>query len=155
MGNTINSRDTCSVYFRVETAYKDGQCVVRTVHSVWSNWESQNRAWCLLSSHSAWPPPSPWPRPAVSPGQCSPLPLVEVRRGSTLIGRELQSVTTPAILCHKEPARTSPDSSLVLYVIRIVGFHTRRGIWYRRPYAIKNQRVTSKKTYSIAFQSPY
>ena len=30
---------------------------------------------------------------------------VEILRGSALIGRELQCVATPAILCHKEPAR--------------------------------------------------
>ena len=41
-------------------------------------------------------------------GKCSPLSLVEVKRGSALIGRELQSVAgasnlMPAILCHKEP----------------------------------------------------
>ena len=41
----------------------------------------------------------------LGPGQCSPLSLVEVQSDSALIGRELQSVATPVILCHKEPAR--------------------------------------------------
>ena len=41
------------------------------------------------------------------PDQCSPLSLVEECRGSTLIGREDHSVATPALLCHKEPARAS------------------------------------------------
>ena len=66
--------------------------------------------------------------------QSSHLSLVQVQRGSALIGRELHSVTTPAILCHKEPARASKDltglsvcSSLVLYGIKIVGFHARKG----------------------------
>ena len=36
---------------------------------------------------------------------CSPLSLVEEYRGLTLIGREDHSVATPALLCHKEPAR--------------------------------------------------
>ena len=39
-------------------------------------------------------------------GQCSPLSLVEECRGSTFIGRELHSVAPPALLCHKEPARS-------------------------------------------------
>ena len=39
--------------------------------------------------------------------QCSPLPLVELQRASALIGRELQSVATPGLLCHKELARAS------------------------------------------------
>ena len=43
----------------------------------------------------------------VSLGQCSPLSLVEEYRGLALIGRELHSVATPALLCHKEPARAS------------------------------------------------
>ena len=38
------------------------------------------------------------------PGQCGPLSFVEECRGSALIGRELHSVATPALLCHKEPA---------------------------------------------------
>ena len=42
--------------------------------------------------------------------QCSPLSMVEVQQSSTLIGRELQSVATPAILCHKEPAWASIDT---------------------------------------------
>ena len=42
-----------------------------------------------------------------SPRQDSHLSLVELQRGSALIGRELYSVATPAILCHKEPARAS------------------------------------------------
>ena len=58
--------------------------------------------------------------------QCSTLSLVEECRGLALIGRELQSVATPALLCHKEPARRiqSPllealeRSSLVLYGIK-------------------------------------
>ena len=48
------------------------------------------------------------------------------------------SVATPAILCHKEPARRKNTpyelrprgiscSSLVLYGIRILGFHARKG----------------------------
>ena len=32
--------------------------------------------------------------------QCSPLSLVQVQRGSALIGRELQSVALEAVLCH-------------------------------------------------------
>ena len=39
--------------------------------------------------------------------QSSPLSLVEECRGSALIGREDHSVATPALLCHKEPARAS------------------------------------------------
>ena len=31
--------------------------------------------------------------------------LVELQRGSSLIGRGLRAVTTPAILCHKEATR--------------------------------------------------
>ena len=70
--------------------------------------------------------------------QRGPLSLVEECRGLALIGRELHSVATPALLCHKEPARRiqSPHwgalerkitplggillapSSLVLYGIR-------------------------------------
>ena len=42
--------------------------------------------------------------------QCSPLSLVQLHRGSTLIGRELQSVAKPAISCHKEPAWVSKAS---------------------------------------------
>ena len=42
------------------------------------------------------------------------------------------SDATPAVLCHKEPAKIPPTrgiscSSLVLYGIRIVGFHARKG----------------------------
>ena len=37
--------------------------------------------------------------------QFSPLSLVEECGGLALIGREDQSVATPALLCHKEPAR--------------------------------------------------
>ena len=45
--------------------------------------------------------------------QCSPLSVVGLQRGSFLIGREVQSVATPAaILCHKEPAaQTTPQNS--------------------------------------------
>ena len=43
----------------------------------------------------------------VSHQQSSPLSLVEECRGSALIGRELHNVATPALLCHKEPARAS------------------------------------------------
>ena len=39
--------------------------------------------------------------------QTAPLSLVQVQRGSALIGRELQSVATPVIVCHKEPVRAS------------------------------------------------
>ena len=39
--------------------------------------------------------------------QPGPLSLVEECRGSALIGREVHSVATPALLCHKEPARAS------------------------------------------------
>ena len=47
-------------------------------------------------------------------GQCSPLSLVEECRGSALIGRELHDVALPALLCHKEPARSkqTPVGSL-------------------------------------------
>ena len=41
------------------------------------------------------------------PQQSGPLSLVEECRGSALIGRELHSVATPALLCHKEPALES------------------------------------------------
>ena len=49
----------------------------------------------------------------VSPGQtllnvkeqAGPLSLVKECRGLALIGREVHSVATPALLCHKEPAR--------------------------------------------------
>ena len=37
--------------------------------------------------------------------QCSPLSLVVECRGLTLIGREVHSVATPALFCHKEPAQ--------------------------------------------------
>ena len=47
------------------------------------------------------------PLPAGETTQCSPLSLVEESRGLALIGRELHSVATPALLCHKEPARAS------------------------------------------------
>ena len=40
-------------------------------------------------------------------GQCSPLPLVQVKPGSALIGPELQDVATATDLCHKEPAQES------------------------------------------------
>ena len=40
-------------------------------------------------------------------GQSGPLSLVEECRGSALIGGEVQSVATPALLCHKEPAWAS------------------------------------------------
>ena len=63
--------------------------------------------------------------------QCSPLSLVQECRASALIGRELHSVATPALLCHKEPARASKAyfvcPSLVLYGIRIGGFHAQKG----------------------------
>ena len=41
-----------------------------------------------------------------------------VQQGSALIGREVQSVATPAIWCYKEQVRTSKDTTLVLYGIR-------------------------------------
>ena len=41
--------------------------------------------------------------------QCSPLSLVELQRGLALIGREVQCVAMPALLCHKEPAEASKD----------------------------------------------
>ena len=60
-------------------------------------------------------------RARTTTGQCAPLSLVESQRGSALIGRELHSVATPVSLgdfgCEE----------LVLYVIRIVGFHARKG----------------------------
>ena len=69
------------------------------------------------------------PRPC---RQCSPLSLVEEGRGLALIGRELQSVATPALLCHK--GLKCPPCwghfaclELVLYCIRIGGFHGRKG----------------------------
>ena len=51
-----------------------------------------------------------------TPGMSSPLPLVQVQRGSALIGPELQSVATPDSLCHKESARRvqSPSTALCL-----------------------------------------
>ena len=62
--------------------------------------------------------------------QCSRLSLVEVQRLSFFIGRELLSVAGSSNLL---PQRTtqSPQlgicSSLVLYGMRIVGFHARKG----------------------------
>ena len=41
--------------------------------------------------------------------QPGPLSLVEECRALALIGRELYSIATPALLCHKEPARASID----------------------------------------------
>ena len=38
-------------------------------------------------------------------GQSSPLPLVNLKPDSALIGPEVYSVAPPAILCHKELAR--------------------------------------------------
>ena len=43
--------------------------------------------------------------------QAGPLSLVEECRGSALIGRDLHSDATPALLCHKEPARASKDQT--------------------------------------------
>ena len=42
---------------------------------------------------------------SLSSRQPGPLSLVEECRGSNLIDREDQSDATPALLCHKEPAR--------------------------------------------------
>ena len=83
--------------------------------------------------------------------QPGPLSLVEECRGSALIGRELHSVALPALLCHKEPARASKApsrgtqrvsacSSLCLYGIRDRWLQCTERSYYRRPYAIKNQR---------------
>ena len=87
--------------------------------------------------------------------QRGPLSLVEECRGLALIGRELHSVATPALLCHKEPARRiqSPllgalerkiHPLLVLYGIRDRWLPCTERSYYRRPYAIKNQRGASK-----------
>ena len=43
----------------------------------------------------------------VNETQCSPLSYVEECRDLALIGREFHSDATPALLCHKEPARAS------------------------------------------------
>ena len=46
------------------------------------------------------------PGEGVRPDDIYPgLSLVELLHYCSLIGRELQSVATPALLCHKEPAR--------------------------------------------------
>ena len=78
---------------------------------------------------------------------------------STLIGRVLHSGALPAFLCHKEPARRIQSpllgalerkippfacSSLVLYGIRDRWLPCTERSYYRRPYAIKNQRGASK-----------
>ena len=89
---------------------------------------------------------------------------------STLIGREMSRLGShwsrvllaPALLCHKEPARRIQSpllgalerkiplggyfacSSLVLYGIRDRWLPCTERSYYRRPYAIKNQRGASK-----------
>ena len=47
--------------------------------------------------------------------QCSPLSLVELQRGSALIGGEVHGVASPAILCHKETARRKQKDPLDLF----------------------------------------
>ena len=54
-----------------------------------------------------WPGLASVTRGGTAFAQCSPLSLVEECRGLALIGRELHSVATPALLCHKEPAQAS------------------------------------------------
>ena len=51
--------------------------------------------------------------------QPGPLSLVEECRGLALIGREDHSDATPALLCHKEPARRiqSPRHWGVFYLL--------------------------------------
>ena len=68
----------------------------------------------------AWTVTFTWGRDTIQRAeQRSPLSLVEVKRGLALIGRELQSVAG---------ARTTlSHQKLVLYGIRIVGFHVRKG----------------------------
>ena len=85
--------------------------------------------------------------------QCAPLSLVEIQRGSALIGRELHSGATPALLCHKEPAPRIQSSLLGAFCLLLAGSLWHKDSWlpctersyYRRPYAIKNQRGASKK----------
>ena len=74
--------------------------------------------------------------------QSGPLWLVEECRGSALIGREDHSVAPPA--------RVFACSLLVLYGIRDRWLQCTERSYYRRPYAIKNQRRASKDP----FQSP-
>ena len=66
--------------------------------------------------------------------QSGPLSLVEECRGSALIGREDHSVDHWVFAC----------SSLVLYGIRDRWLPCTERSYYRRPYAIKNQRRSSK-----------
>ena len=85
--------------------------------------------------------------------QCGPLSLVEAQRGSSLIGQELHSFSTPALLCHKEPARRIQSPLLKAFCLLLAGSLWHKDSWlpctersyYRRPYAIKNQRGASKK----------
>ena len=55
--------------------------------------------WFVINSGS--------PVPATRQDFLSVLADIEVRYWSTLIGREVQSVAPPALVCHKEPARAS------------------------------------------------
>ena len=68
-------------------------------------------------------------------------------RGSSLIGRELPLVMlAPAVLCHKVPARASRHWGV--FCLPLAGSLWHKDSWlpctersyYRRPYAIKNQR---------------
>ena len=58
------------------------------------------------------------------PHQPGPLSLVQESPGLALIGRELRSVATPALSCHKEPAQgmqNAPD--MWGYFVPSGGFH--------------------------------
>ena len=65
----------------------------------------------------------------VSCEQCSPLSLVEIQRGSALIGRELQSLETfsrtMVLLCQQANAKT--NLGFPLLPTRIVGLYARKG----------------------------
>ena len=59
-------------------------------------------------------------------GQCSPLSLVEVQRGSALIGLELHSVATSAFLCHKEPVYCTQSPQLGVFCLLLPG-----SLWHK------------------------
>ena len=85
--------------------------------------------------------------PPVQSGALSLVGIVEILLSLVESFIELKyfySVATPALLCHKEPARRlGACSSLVLYGIRDRWLQCTERSYYRRPYAIKNQRGAS------------
>ena len=85
------------------------------------------------------------------------------RFNEALIGRELRSVATPAIICHKEPALASKDQMVLWNSKRPKGsfclhYAAAGSLWHNDSWlpctgrsVIKNQRRASKKDLPVFF----